>query len=140
MTHRTATTIRWHRILLPFARHCLKNTLANSPTCVHPSPLPPLITPQKTNKPPTRHVQDKVPPFDSNTALAILQANLGAPADMVFAEFDPTPIAAASLGQVHLATLQTGEKVVVKVQRPGLRELFDIDTKNIRCALGGGGA
>jgi hypothetical protein len=35
-------------------------------------------------------------------------------------------------GQVHLATLKTGEKVVVKVQRPGLKELFDIDLKNIR--------
>lgn len=51
----------------------------------------------------------------------------------VFAEFNPTPIAAASLGQVHLAKLDSGEQVVVKVQRPGLKELFDIDLKNIRC-------
>ncbi len=50
----------------------------------------------------------------------------------VFAEFEETPIAAASLGQVHLARLKTGERVVVKVQRPGLKELFDIDLKNIR--------
>jgi len=50
----------------------------------------------------------------------------------VFAEFDEKPLAAASLGQVHLARLQSGEQVVVKVQRPGLKELFDIDTKNIR--------
>ena len=57
-----------------------------------------------------------MPPFDSATALAIIQANLGAPADMVFAEFDPIPIAAASLGQVHLAKLETGEQVVVKVR------------------------
>lgn len=57
-----------------------------------------------------------MPPFDSTTALAIIQANLGAPADMVFAEFDPNPIAAASLGQVHLARLETGEQVVVKVR------------------------
>ena len=41
----------------------------------------------------------------------------------------PTPPPAL---QVHLATLKTGERVVVKVQRPGLKELFDIDTKNIR--------
>jgi predicted unusual protein kinase regulating ubiquinone biosynthesis (AarF/ABC1/UbiB family) len=73
-----------------------------------------------------------VPPFDSATALSIIQSNLGAPADMVFAEFDATPIAAASLGQVHLAKLENGDKVVVKVQRPGLKDLFDIDLKNIR--------
>jgi predicted unusual protein kinase regulating ubiquinone biosynthesis (AarF/ABC1/UbiB family) len=77
-------------------------------------------------------LQDNVPPFDSQTALAIIQSNLGAPADMVFAEFDDKPIAAASLGQVHLARLESGERVVVKVQRPGLKELFDIDLKNIR--------
>ena len=41
------------------------------------------------------------------------------------------PIAAASLGQVHLARLD-GQRVVVKVQRPGLKELFDIDLKNLR--------
>ncbi len=45
--------------------------------------------------------------------------------------FDRTPIAAASLGQVHLARLD-GQRVVVKVQRPGLKELFDIDLKNLR--------
>jgi predicted unusual protein kinase regulating ubiquinone biosynthesis (AarF/ABC1/UbiB family) len=48
-------------------------------------------------------LQDNVPPFDSETALQILQTNLGAPPDMVFAEFSPTPIAAASLGQVRRA-------------------------------------
>jgi predicted unusual protein kinase regulating ubiquinone biosynthesis (AarF/ABC1/UbiB family) len=102
--------------------------------CRLDSNLTPHIPTQACSPRPTTTAapQDKVPPFDSNTALAILQANLGAPADMVFAEFDATPIAAASLGQVHLATLQSGEKVVVKVQRPGLKELFDIDLKNIR--------
>lgn len=63
----------------------------------------------------------------------------------MFAEFDEKPIAAASLGQVHLARLSSGERVVVKVQRPGLKDLFDIDLKNIRCVIvcvtvcGGGG-
>ena len=77
-------------------------------------------------------LQDRVPPFDSATALSIVQAGLGAPADMVFAEFAREPIAAASLGQAHLARLSSGERVVVKVQRPGLKALFDIDLKNIR--------
>ncbi|WIA38180.1 hypothetical protein OEZ86_001530 [Tetradesmus obliquus] len=77
-------------------------------------------------------LQDNVPPFETQTALRILEDNLGAPAGEIFAEFDEVPIAAASLGQVHLARLKTGERVVVKVQRPGLKDLFDIDLKNIR--------
>jgi predicted unusual protein kinase regulating ubiquinone biosynthesis (AarF/ABC1/UbiB family) len=77
-----------------------------------------------------------VPPFDSTTALEIIQYNLGRPVNEVFDSFDPEPIAAASLGQVHLATLN-GQKVVVKVQRPGLKELFDIDLKNIRQLVSG---
>lgn len=76
-------------------------------------------------------LQDKVPPFDQDIALQILKNNLGRPPSEVFEEFDEEPIAAASLGQVHLAKVN-GEKVVVKVQRPGLKELFDIDLKNIR--------
>lgn len=64
--------------------------------------------------------------------MRILEDNFGAPPSEIFAEFDEQPIAAASLGQVHLARLKTGERVVVKVQRPGLKDLFDIDLKNIR--------
>ena len=79
-------------------------------------------------------LQDNVPPFDSNTARDILKFNLGGKdVDEIFDEFQDVPIAAASLGQVHLAKLKgTGEKVVVKVQRPGLKALFDIDLKNVR--------
>lgn len=77
-------------------------------------------------------LQDNVPAFETQTALRILEENLGAPPSEVFAEFEEQPIAAASLGQVHLARLRTGERVVVKVQRPGLKDLFDIDLKNIR--------
>lgn len=76
-------------------------------------------------------LQDNVPAFDSDQAISILEQNLGKKVYEVFEEFDPEPIAAASLGQVHLAKLN-GKKVVVKVQRPGLKELFDIDLKNIR--------
>jgi predicted unusual protein kinase regulating ubiquinone biosynthesis (AarF/ABC1/UbiB family) len=50
----------------------------------------------------------------------------------LFRSFDRRPIAAASLGQVHRAVLHTGEEVVVKVQRPGLKQLFDIDLNNLR--------
>ncbi len=76
-------------------------------------------------------LQDNVPPFPSETAVTIVENSLGKKIDEIFEEFEPTPIAAASLGQVHVAKLN-GERVVVKVQRPGLKELFDIDLKNVR--------
>ncbi|EFN50947.1 hypothetical protein CHLNCDRAFT_33282, partial [Chlorella variabilis] len=76
-------------------------------------------------------LQDNVPAFESETAVQIVESTLGKPLDQLFEEFDPQPIAAASLGQVHVAKIG-GEKVVVKVQRPGLKDLFDIDLKNVR--------
>lgn len=76
-------------------------------------------------------LQDQVPPFPSETAVSIIEEELGAPVNDIFDRFDYEPIAAASLGQVHRARLR-GEEVVVKVQRPGLKDLFDIDLKNLR--------
>ncbi|KAF1887973.1 hypothetical protein Lal_00023982 [Lupinus albus] len=76
-------------------------------------------------------LQDQVPPFPSETAIAIIEEELGSPIDGIFDQFDYEPIAAASLGQVHRAKLK-GQDVVIKVQRPGLKGLFDIDLKNLR--------
>ncbi|GAU19732.1 hypothetical protein TSUD_78580 [Trifolium subterraneum] len=76
-------------------------------------------------------LQDQVPPFPSETAMAIVEEELGAPIAGIFDQFDYEPIAAASLGQVHRAKLR-GQEVVIKVQRPGLKDLFDIDLKNLR--------
>mmetsp|Transcript_3406 Transcript_3406/g.10340 ORF Transcript_3406/g.10340 Transcript_3406/m.10340 type:complete len:850 (+) Transcript_3406:235-2784(+) len=76
-------------------------------------------------------LQDKVPGFDGQEAVGIVESDLGAPVHELFDAFDQTPIAAASLGQVHLAVYQ-GKPVAVKVQRPGLKELFDLDLKNLR--------
>ncbi|KAK8934789.1 hypothetical protein KSP39_PZI015156 [Platanthera zijinensis] len=76
-------------------------------------------------------LQDQVPPFPSETAVSIIEEELGAPVDKIFDRFDYEPIAAASLGQVHRASLK-GEEFVIKVQRPGLKDLFDIDLKNLR--------
>ncbi|KAI5405197.1 variant 2 [Lathyrus oleraceus] len=76
-------------------------------------------------------LQDQVPPFPSETAIAIVEEELGASVGDIFDQFDYEPIAAASLGQVHRARLK-GQEVVVKVQRPGLKDLFDIDLKNLR--------
>ncbi|KAL8473670.1 hypothetical protein ACS0TY_030497 [Phlomoides rotata] len=76
-------------------------------------------------------LQDQVPPFPSETAVSIVEEELGASVNDIFERFDREPIAAASLGQVHRARLK-GQELVVKVQRPGLKDLFDIDLKNLR--------
>ncbi|KAE8706934.1 ABC2 isoform 2 [Hibiscus syriacus] len=76
-------------------------------------------------------LQDQVPPFPSETAVSIIEEELGAPVGDIFDRFDYEPIAAASLGQVHRAKLK-GQEVVIKVQRPGLKSLFDVDLKNLR--------
>ncbi|KAL8152243.1 hypothetical protein V2J09_010003 [Rumex salicifolius] len=77
-------------------------------------------------------LQDRVPAFSPEKAKAFIAKELGAPVEILFKEFEDRPIAAASLGQVHRAILHNGEKVVVKVQRPGLKKLFDIDLRNLK--------
>ncbi|WP_434687679.1 ABC1 kinase family protein [Pseudanabaena minima] len=72
-------------------------------------------------------LQDKVPAFSVKEAREIIELELGKSLYTIYRDFDEIPLAAASLGQVHRATLHTGEEVVVKVQRPGLRKLFDLD-------------
>lgn len=77
-------------------------------------------------------LQDRVPPFDSKLAIAIVESELGQPIESLFADFDPCTLASASLGQVHLAKLPNGHEVVVKVQRPGLKKMFDLDFQVLR--------
>ncbi|HHF7346420.1 TPA: ubiquinone biosynthesis regulatory protein kinase UbiB [Legionella feeleii] len=72
-------------------------------------------------------LQDKVPPFASEKALAIVEAAFGQSAFQVFAQFDPIPLASASMAQVHAATLKTGEEVVVKILRPNMRKIIEKD-------------
>lgn len=72
-------------------------------------------------------LQDRVPAFSYEQTIAIIEKDLGKPITKLFSTFDPTPLAAASLGQVHKAQLHSGEEVVVKIQRPGLKQLFTID-------------
>lgn len=67
-------------------------------------------------------LQDKVKPFSFAEVERIVQSELGARISKAFSFFDSEPLAAASLGQVHRATLRDGRDVVVKVQRPGIRE------------------
>jgi ubiquinone biosynthesis protein len=72
-------------------------------------------------------LQDHVPPFDGEVARRIAESSLGRPLDQVFASFDTTPLAAASIAQVHAATLPDGREVIVKILRPGMREIIERD-------------
>lgn len=72
-------------------------------------------------------LQDRVPAFDYEQVKEIVEGDLGKPISALYRSFDPIPLAAASLGQVHRAQLHSGEEVVVKVQRAGLKRLFEID-------------
>jgi len=72
-------------------------------------------------------LQDQVAPFPHTQVLTVLEAELGAPLESHFQSIDPVPIAAASLGQVHGAVLADGSPVVIKVQRPGVREVVELD-------------
>jgi ubiquinone biosynthesis protein len=72
-------------------------------------------------------LQDRVPPFPGSVARARIEASYGRPVAAVFAAFDETPLAAASIAQVHTARLPGGEEVVVKVLRPGMREVIERD-------------
>jgi ubiquinone biosynthesis protein len=72
-------------------------------------------------------LQDRVPPFPGLEAKAIVEGAYGRPVGEVFAEFDEMPLAAASIAQVHTARLRSGEEVVVKVVRPGIRAKIERD-------------
>ncbi|MEM1425686.1 MAG: AarF/UbiB family protein, partial [Cyanobacteria bacterium P01_H01_bin.130] len=72
-------------------------------------------------------LQDQLPPFSTELAFAIIEADFGVPIEDLFAEISPRPIAAASLGQVYQARLRSGEAVAVKVQRPELLPTLTLD-------------
>jgi predicted unusual protein kinase regulating ubiquinone biosynthesis (AarF/ABC1/UbiB family) len=99
--------------------------------------LPPEITTELEG------LQDEVPPVPFPAIRALAEAELGAPLDRVYSWVDETPLAAASLGQVHRARLldedaaQTGLlDVVVKIQRPGIDEVIDVDLRALRRIAG----
>ncbi len=72
-------------------------------------------------------LQDRVPPFSYTEVSQIIESELGGPPESMFEHFDESPLAAASIGQVHRARLKDGEEVVVKVQRPGIRKIIEVD-------------
>ncbi|HEY2549446.1 MAG TPA: AarF/ABC1/UbiB kinase family protein [Streptosporangiaceae bacterium] len=76
-------------------------------------------------------LQDSVPPMSPQLAAQMIETELGAPPDQVFARWDPQPIAAASIGQVHRAITRDGRAVAVKVQYPGIAETIAADLGNV---------
>jgi ubiquinone biosynthesis protein len=84
-------------------------------------------------------LQDQVPPFSSAEALAEIEKAYGKPANEVFAEFDPVPVASASVAQVHLARLRAedgGREVAVKILRPNMRQVIDHDLSLLETLAG----
>jgi ubiquinone biosynthesis protein len=72
-------------------------------------------------------LQDRVPPFPSDRAIREIELALGKPVGELFAEFSATPVASASVAQVHFARLADGTQVAVKVLRPGIRSIISND-------------
>ena len=91
-----------------------------------PDIVPPLLLEELSQ------LQDQLPGFDSDLAMACIEEDLGAPVAELYAELERDPISAASLGQVHRGVLHNGQKVAVKVQRPGLREQITLDLYIVR--------
>jgi predicted unusual protein kinase regulating ubiquinone biosynthesis (AarF/ABC1/UbiB family) len=76
-------------------------------------------------------LQDSVPPMSQELAAGVIAEELGGPPEQVFAKWDPEPIAAASIGQVHRAITHDGRAVAVKVQYPGVAETMAADLRNV---------
>ena len=76
-------------------------------------------------------LQDSVPPMSPELAARVVEEELGVPPEQAFSRWDPQPIAAASIGQVHRAVTLDGRAVAVKVQYPGIAETIAADLRNV---------
>jgi len=90
--------------------------------------LPPVLTRELAS------LRSSVPGLPLEVVSRRIEAELGSPVDQVFASFDPEPLAAASIGVTHRATLADGRRVIVKVQRPGIEDLVERDARVLRWA------
>ncbi|HEX6574050.1 MAG TPA: AarF/UbiB family protein [Gemmatimonadaceae bacterium] len=94
------------------------------------STRPDLIPPTYVTE--LEHLQDSVPPMEFGDVERCIEEELGAKINKLFGSFEEKPLGSASLGQVHAATLRDGRDVVVKVQRPGIREILTEDIEYFR--------
>lgn len=94
------------------------------------STRPDLIPPAYVKE--LEHLQDSVPPMDFEHVESLIESELGAKLGKLFASFDEKTLGSASLGQVHAAQLRDGRDVVVKIQRPGIREILADDIEFFR--------
>jgi ubiquinone biosynthesis protein len=83
-----------------------------------------------------KKLQDRVPPFPSDDAVNIIETETGMRIDEIFTAFDRIPVAAASIAQVHRAKLGSGTDVIVKIQRPNIREQIETDIGILTYAAG----
>ncbi len=81
-------------------------------------------------------LQDEVAAEPAEAMLRVVEAEFGSPVEEVFPWFEQTPLASASLGQVHRARLPSGEQVVVKVQRPDIQDLLHVDLQALQTVIG----
>jgi ubiquinone biosynthesis protein len=93
-----------------------------------------LLSPDFANE--LAKLQDRVPPFDSDLAIAQIVKSLGAHPEQLFQSFERVPVASASIAQVHFAVLKNGAEVAVKVLRPGMKKNIDEDVDLMRIAAG----
>ena len=89
------------------------------------STRPDLLPPEVVEE--LERLQDKVPPLTREQVVSVMEAELGVPWEDVFESIDADPLAAGTIGQVHRAVLETGDRVVVKVQRPNARDEIERD-------------
>lgn len=93
------------------------------------------VFPQSTTRE-LANLQDEVPSVDFKDMCQVLESQFGKPLHEIFPVIDPIPLASASLGQVHEAELFSGQKVAVKILRPGIEKLIDIDLRAVRQVIG----
>ena len=139
--------LKWLRLVLPRARADVRRQSRGARLCVALNELGPIFVKAGQVLSTRRDLipadiadelaslQDQVPPFPGAEARAIVEDALGQPVDKLFAQFDETPLASASIAQVHAAQMHDGAEVVVKVLRPGIDKRIRRDVDLLR-ALG----